>query len=163
MSQNDTQRPGTAGFGQVSAGRFLSVSNLLAPQAAGPGGSLVSSAVVDRCDPQVYLSAKPVIPASITLASGHSASIERICQHRTDSGDSWTALVPQADDLVIDALDAGTAQLVDLADEWDLDLSGAKQEIRIQYQVTLSSSGADRITVGGIALALLAGSQQPQY
>lgn len=163
MSQNATQKPGTAGYGQVSAGRFLAVSNLLAPQAASPGGSLVSSAVVDRCDPQVYLSGKPVIPASITLASGQSATIERTCQHRADSSDSWLPLVPAVDDLVIEALNSGAAQLVDLAQDWDLDLSGAKQEIRIQYQATLSASGADRLTVGGIALALLAGSQQPQY
>jgi hypothetical protein len=162
MSQNPTQVPGTAGYSQVSAGRFLKTVPCIGPQAASAGGAVVASDAVNRTDPQVYLSARPVIPASITLASGQDATVERIVEHRADSADSWLPLVPQADDLVIEALDSGAAQKVDLGEGWNIDLSGAKSEVRISYEATLSASGADRVTAGGAVLVLLAGSTNPQ-
>jgi hypothetical protein len=149
MSQRTTI-PGTAHWRQQNSG--IGVKRRVAfSHATRTSGAYVDGAAINRVDPDVALEAIPIVLATVTMASGESLTAVRRVQHRDPDG-AWSDYGPDPADYAVTALDAGGAQTVDLATGWSIDLGGAKQEIRIMVQPTLTASGSDTIAFGGAVL-----------
>lgn len=164
--------PGTAHSQQENAGAYTKRKFAILPQtatAAAGTGTFLDGNAINRVDPNVALSAIPAIPARLTLASGHDCSFALVVQHRTDSTDSWTDYLPSGTVTVVANNAGGTIDL-DVADPqgatlgagasvtgdpWSIDLSGAKQEIRIRVKPDFSASGVDTCAIA--ASVVLAG------
>lgn len=166
--------PGTSHNSQGNAGVGIRRAYALAPTTvgAGVGGSAVyvDGSAISRVDPDVALSASPSVPAHCVLASGHNVVFKRVIQHRSSSTDPWADYGTQPDDVTVTANNDGSAIDLDLGDpnlnnagtggsvsggdKWDVDLAGAKQQVRLRIRPTLSASGVDSVKfAGSVALA----------
>ena len=145
MSQRTTI-PGTAHWRQQNSGIGIKRKVAFA-SATRTTGTFVDGAAINRVDPDVAKEAIPVVLGSVTLASGQSATFVRRVQHR-DPGGAWSDYGPDPADYTVTALNDGSAQVLDLATGWSIDLGGAKQEIRIRVQPTHSGT----VAFGGAVL-----------
>lgn len=174
---------GTALSSAVHAGAYTKRKYAIAPAQVGRttgtvlSGVFIDGSAITRHTPEVALSAIPVLPCKATLASGDSATIQRVIQHRINSSDTWADYGTQPDNVVITAANDGSAVELDLGDpthagtlatgaavtgaKWDPDLSGAKEQIRLRLKVTLTASGTDKVDVMGSVVLAGLGSVPP--
>lgn len=112
-------------------------------------GSEITGTAFDRLSltSEPYLSAKVVIPYTSALSAGETATIVANVQDSVASSAGW-ADYDDKDGSTANTANLSTAALSGTL-EFDIDLSRAKQYVRIQLTPTISSTATDTVTVGG--------------
>jgi hypothetical protein len=129
--------------------------------AAGSGdNTLVNGTSVDLSANGQPLSCSVVFPVKSVLASAKTVSLSAALQTTADSTNGpWTNVSTLASTVVATGGSGGSTQSGTL--DFDVDLSGAKQYVRVAYTPLMSATGTDTANVYPPVLILAGQSELP--
>ncbi len=158
---------------QKDVGASLACKFIVGPRVIDAGTTTedaveISSTAIDRValTNHPYHSAKVIFPYSFTGAAGATATLKSNFQHSDNSSAGWVDFNDidgsTANTASIGSTASTAAQTVNGVLSYDMDLSGAKQYVRVQVTPTLSgtSTGTDDLDIAGV-LVFGGGATQP--